>query len=241
MEGGIKCSVEEHQNINAVKYCPECRIYMCNKCENYHTPLFKTHHLYNLNNDEEIFTGFCKEKEHQSKLKYYCKNHKQLCCAVCIAKLNEEGEGQHKDCEVCYIQKIKDEKKNKLKDNIKFLEELEKIFNESMDSLKKIVENIEKDKEDLKIDIQNIFTKIRNTINKREDELLLEIDNLYKSKYFDENIIKKGDKIPKQIKLSLEKGKLIDKEWDDSNLLSYINDCINSFDYRIDFFHYLSY
>ena len=151
MEEEIKCSVEEHQNINAIKYCPECRIYMCNKCENYHTPLFKTHHLYTLNNDDEIFTGFCKEKEHQSKLKYYCKNHNQLCCAVCIAKLNEEGEGQHKDCEVCYIQKIKDEKKNKLKDNIKFLEELEKIFNESMDSLKKIVENIEKDKEDLKI------------------------------------------------------------------------------------------
>ena len=39
--------------------------------------------------------------------------------------------------------------------------------------------------------------------------------------------IKKGEKIPKQIKASLEKGKIIDKQWDNNNLCSYINDCIN--------------
>ena len=72
-----------------------------------------------------------------------------------------------------------------------------------------------------------MFTQIRNILNKREDELLLEVDNLYNYKYFNEDIIKKGEKLPKQIKLSLEKGKLIDKEWDSKNLYSYINDCIN--------------
>ena len=94
-------------------------------------------------------------------------------------------------------------------------------------SMKKIFEDIEKDKENLKLEIQNIFTKIRNTLNDREDELLLEVDNLFNDKYFNEDIIKKGDKLPKKIKLSLEKGKLIDKEWDNNNLNSYINDCIN--------------
>ena len=79
----------------------------------------------------------------------------------------------------------------------------------------------------MKLDIQKIFTQIRNVLNNREDELLLEVDNLYNSKYFNEDIIKKGEKLPKQIKLSLEKGKLIDKEWDNINLNSYINDCIN--------------
>ena len=96
-----------------------------------------------------------------------------------------------------------------------------------MESLKKIFQNIEKDKEDLKLEIQNIFTKIRTTLNDREDELLLEVDNLFSTKYFNEDIIKKGEKLPKQIKISLEKGKLIDKEWDNNNLYSYINDCIN--------------
>ena len=56
---------------------------------------------------------------------------------------------------------------------------------------------------------------------------MLEVDNLFNKKYFDEDIIKKGEKLPKQIKISLEKGKLIDKEWDNINLRSYINDCIN--------------
>ena len=72
-----------------------------------------------------------------------------------------------------------------------------------------------------------MFTKIRTVINDREDQLLKEIDSLYYNKFFNEDIIKKGEKLPKQIKLSLEKGKLIDKEWDNDSLYSYVNDCIN--------------
>ena len=82
-------------------------------------------------------------------------------------------------------------KKNKLKENIKFLENIQNKFNESFEILKKKFENIEKDKEKLKLEITNIFTKIRNNINDREDELLLEVDKIYNSKYFSEDIIKK--------------------------------------------------
>ena len=223
-----KCSLEEHREIKAIKYCPECKIYMCNKCEKYHSsPIFRNHHPYNLSNEDEIFTGFCKEKNHGNKLLYFCKNHNVLCCATCLCKLNEKGEGQHKDCDVYYLEKIKEEKANKLKENIKCLENLEKNFIESFESLKKINENIEKVKENLKLEIQKVFTKIRNAINNREDELLLEIDNIFQYEYFSENLIKKALKLPKQIKLSLQKGKLIDKEYTNENLVSYINDCIN--------------
>ena len=131
MESDKKCSSEEYKETKAIKYCPLCKIYMCNKCENFHSSLFKNHHPYSINKDEEIFTGICKEKNHY-ELKYYCKDHNQLCCAACIAKLNEEGEGQHKDCNVSYIEKIKDEKKNKLKENIKCLEDLQNKFNDSL-------------------------------------------------------------------------------------------------------------
>ena len=41
------------------------------------------------------------------------------------------------------------------------------------------------------------------------------------------NCIKKGEKLPNKIKVSLDKGKQIDKEWDNDNLYSYINDCVN--------------
>ena len=116
MEDKIKCSLEDHKEINAIKYCPECRIYLCNKCETHHSFLFKNHQSYDINKENEIFTGFCQEKKHHpNKLEYFCQNHNQLCCGLCIAKLNEKGEGQHKDCEVIYIEKIKEEKKNKLK------------------------------------------------------------------------------------------------------------------------------
>ena len=137
MEKQAKCFTEEHKEIDAISYCPECRIYMCNKCDNYHSPFFKNHHPYKLNREEEIFTGYCKEKNHPMKLEYFCKNHNQLCYLVCLCKLNKKGDGQHKDCDVCCIEKIKEEKKNKLKENIKCLEELQNKFNESMESLKK--------------------------------------------------------------------------------------------------------
>ena len=226
MEKLIKCFSEDHKEINAISFCPKCQIYMCKKCENIHLSFFKNHNFYNINKDEEIFTGFCKEKNHY-ELKYYCKDHNQLCCVSCIAKLNEDGEGQHKNCQVCYIDKIKEEKKNKLKENIILLENLQNKFSESIESLKKIFEEIEKDKEKLKLEIQNIFTKIRNYLNDREEQLLLDVDNLYNNKFFDENIIKKAEKLPKKIKESIEKGKIIDKEWDKYNIFSNINDCIN--------------
>ena len=223
----IKCSSEEHKELDAISFCPECRIYMCNKCQNLHTPLFKNHHSHNLNKGEEIFTGFCKEKNHPNRLEYFCKEHNQLCCAACIAKINDKGDGQHKDCDVCGIENIKEEKKNKLKENIKILEDLSNSFNNIFKEMKEIFENVEKNKEDLKLKVQKSFTKIRTALNEREDKLLEEIDNLFNKRYFNEDIINKGEKLPKKIKVSLDKGKQINKEWDNENLISYINDCIN--------------
>ena len=151
MENKIKCFSEEHKEIDAISFCPECRIYMCNKCEKIHSSFFKNHKSYKLNKDEEIFTGFCKENNHPNKLEFFCKNHNQLCCGLCIAKLNKKGLGQHKDCDVCIIEDIKEEKKKKLKENIKCLEVLQNKFNEDMNKLKEIFEKIEKDKDDLKL------------------------------------------------------------------------------------------
>ena len=112
-------------------------------------------------------------------------------------------------------------------ENIKCLEGLENKLNESIKELKEIIQKIEKDKEELKLEVEKIFTKIRNAINEREDKLLLDIDNIYNDKFINDDIINNGQKLPKRIKLSLEKGKLINKEWDNNNLNSYLYDCIN--------------
>ena len=36
-----KCSFQEHGEINAIFYWGECQIYMCIKCENFHSKLLK--------------------------------------------------------------------------------------------------------------------------------------------------------------------------------------------------------
>ena len=83
-----------------------------------------------------------------------------------------------------------------------------------------------KNKEELKLKIQSIFTKLRNVLNEREDKFLSDIDNEYDNIYFKEDIIKTNEKIPNKIKKSIEKGKIIEKEWNDNNLSSLNNDCI---------------
>ena len=178
---------------------------MCNKCEKVHNSLFKNHHFLNLDkNSQDIFTGICKERNHLMKLEYFCKNHNQLCCAACIAKIRSKGNGKHKNCVIYSINKIKNIKKNKLKEKINILEKLSDTLEGKVDSIKRI--------------------------NDREDELLSEVDKKYDKLFFNENLIKECEILPNKIKNSLEKGKgIIDsKDWDNDYLLnSVINDCIN--------------
>ena len=69
-----KCSSEEHKNLEAISYCHKCDIYLCNKCENIHCKLCPKHQAYKLNHNlDEIFTGYCMEKDHNEKLEFFCK------------------------------------------------------------------------------------------------------------------------------------------------------------------------
>ena len=225
----IKCSSKKHSNADAVYYCPQCKIYICRKCENFHSDLFISHNIYNLDNDSEnIFTEFCKEDNHSEKLLYFCKTHNQLCCAKCICKIKGEGNGQHSECEINLLKDIKDIKKNKLNENIKYLEEISKDIHSIINELKKLFDKINENKENIKKQIQKIFTRIKNELNDREDYLLDNIDEIYNNIYFDENKIRYNEKFPDKIKLSLDKGKKIDEIWnDDKNLISLINDCLD--------------
>ena len=225
-----KCSNIEHKEIDAIFYCCECKLYICNKCEKLHSGLFKDTHnnkvIKEINSDE-IFTGICKENNHINELKYFCRAHNQLCCAECIINIKDKNNGKHKDCDICLIEDIEKEKKSKLKENIKSLEDLSITFEQSIKDLKNLFEKINEDKEKLKTSIQKVFTKLRNEMNNREDKLLLDVDNLFEELYFKEDIIKEGDKLPNKIKNSLNKGKQINENWNENKLNSLINDCLN--------------
>ena len=229
MENNIKkCSFIEHDKINAILYCQECKIYMCNKCDNYHSNLFKNHHLNKIENDmNEIFFEFCKKDNHYGKLEFFCKTHNQFCCSDCICTIKIEGKGDHSNCDVCTIQNIKNEKKNKLEENIKILENLSNSINELINQFKVKIEKMNINKEEIKLKIQKIFTKIRNALNEREDKLLLEIDTKF-NKYFLEGDIEKNSlKLPNKINESLKECHSIENEWNNENkLLPLINNCL---------------
>ena len=109
MERDIKCSLKKHSKNNAITFCKECNKYMCNKCNNHHQELFDDHHINNLDKEiNEIFIDICQIENHSNKLQYYCKDHNVLCCASCITKLEGKGNGQHKNCDICFIENIKD-------------------------------------------------------------------------------------------------------------------------------------
>ena len=92
------------------------------------------------------------------------------------------------------------------------------------------MEEIDKNKEEIKGEIQKVFTKIREELNNREDQLLIEVDQIYEKKYnskYLDNILKEK-KLDEKIKIFIDKGKTAEKEWDKyDNKIILINDCIN--------------
>ena len=66
MENKIKCFNKEHKEIIIANYyCVECNIYMCNKCDSFHSNLFKSHQKYNLTEEKDIkkyLLNFAKKK-----------------------------------------------------------------------------------------------------------------------------------------------------------------------------------
>ena len=223
-----KCSSNKHSNIDAVSYCHNCKKYFCNKCQSFHSDLFENHLLSNANQGlNEIFEDICKQEGHNIKLEFFCKSHNVLCCSSCICKIKNEKYGQHTDCDVCLIKDIIDEKKDQLEQNINLLEDLYNNFDKSINELKILVDKINENKEELKMKIQKIFTKIRSTLNEKEEQLLIEVDQKYDDNFIKDDIIKNFEKLPNRIKTYLEKGKNIDKNWKGNNLNSFINDCIN--------------
>ena len=228
-----KCSFLEHGNIDAIGYCNECDIYICEKCKDYHNNLIEIYHnktntiLMNKENNEEDIE-ICYEQNHHEKLEYFCKTHNKLCCRACVTKIKGLGNGQHSQCDICFIKDIINERKILLKNNVIYLQNNFSSFDDLYNKLKSSYEEISEKKEKLKIKIQKLFTKIRNDINKREDQLLLKVEQIYDNHFFDKNIIKELNKIKNQINISFNKGKLALNKFDtnNTNIISLINDCI---------------
>ena len=100
-------------------------------------------------------------------------------------------------------------------------------MNQIINELKSTVEYANEKREALKLEISQIFTQIRNKINEREDKLFLRVDEIFSELYSDESIIKRSEKLPYKVKQSLDKGKILENDWNNFSLIFLINDCIN--------------
>ena len=228
-----KCSFSEHENIDAIDYCNECDIYICEKCKDYHNELVQMNHnkaninLTNKENNEEDIE-ICYEQNHGEKYEYFCKIHNKLCCRACVTKIKGLGNGQHSHCDICFIKDIISDRKRILKNNVIYLQNNFSSFADLYNKIKSSYEEISEKKERLKKRIQKLFTKIRNDINKREDQLLLKVKQIYDNYFFNKNIIEELNKIKNNINISFNKGKLALNKFNtnDVDVISLINDCI---------------
>ena len=226
-----KCYYNEHSEQTATNYCFKCNKFLCETCSTSHFDANPKHNLFSVEKDLNLnFTGFCKEG-HPNKLDYYCSTHNNLCCAACLCKINDKGDGQHTECNVCYIGDIKEEKKSKLIDNLKLLKKFSLNIKKMLKDIGNIFERTNPIKEDIIKTIQNIFDNLRNLLDQREKELLDEVDDLYSQNFFDEKFIKESTKFQTKIKYNLDKGKNVLDNWEEGEkngkLNFLINDSIN--------------
>jgi len=82
-------------------------------------------------------------------------------------------------------------------------------------------------KEKLKVEIQKVFTKIRNELNNREEEILLDLDKKFENLFLNENYIKNIEKLPNKTKKLIEKSNSLDKIDINKELSLFIHECIN--------------
>ena len=76
--------------------------------------------------------------------------------------------------------------------------------------------------------VAKLFTNIRNNLSEREDKILFDIDEHFNNQFFKEEIIQQSEKLPNELKLSLEIGNNINNylNKNSKNLNEIINDCI---------------
>ena len=221
-----KCSSVEHSKIDAAIFCQTCKVFLCNKCQNnFHSKIFPNHQIDNLSQEKkDIFTGICYEKNHLSKLDYFCRNHNLLCCAKCISKIKDENNGQHKDCNIIPLEEIKAEKEKIFNENCNKLKEISNNLDNKINQFKILKEKINKNKEDLIINIQKVFTKIRTDLNEREDKLINKMEETYKHLFFDEKNSKEIERLSINVKQILDSANNIKEE--NNELSNVINNYI---------------
>ena len=141
------------------------------------------------NNDSEENNYNC-YKHHESKGSFYCDQSKEFICKMCFA----EEHRTHK----CHLPEIiRQEFEQNVQESINFWSQLNPVLDENINNIKKIYENLKKQKNDLNTIPQNTL-KVINNNNTNQIDILMEktknkffgIDNEIHDNYMTFNMLK---------------------------------------------------
>lgn len=222
------CSLDDHKDKEAIIECENCDIKLCNECSKIHKKYLPKHNLILMNSLESFYLKYnCSYENHNKILNYYCENHNELCCALCLCIKEDSNFGIHNKCKILSINEIENIKKQNLTQNIKKLDDLTKKLEEKKEKISNILIQQEKNKEEIKKRVAIFFTEIRNTINEREDELIKIIEEIYEKENISNKELKNFEDIFKDSNYLLKIGNEILKLWDKDKKIEMIKKCIN--------------
>lgn len=209
-----KCTI--HKNVDSTVFCKECQKYFCYECEKYHSIMTRNHHLSKTIKNVQIFPDIC--EEHLLKLDFYCNTHNKLVCAACISTQKELNYGSHNNCDVKILVKIAKEKKNQLNEILEQLENGSKNIEEIIHTIKLLLKESNVKKEQLKSQIEKLFTKIISEIHNRKKKLMEEIDKKFSEKLIPKEISENIDFFSLNLIKSIEYGRQLSTKWEKDKL-----------------------
>ena len=192
----------KNHNGESIKFCKDCKSYLCQKCLEAHKELFKQHNIIHITETKKLplntLSSIC--QIHGKDFTHYCKNDKISFCNSCLN--NEEIISPHKAHEIVTYKSlinIVDDKVNKLqfKTYENFIDYFDKIeynfdnkyndnYNKTIKILESMIETINKTLEGYQKKMEIKFAK--------KNLIMGIIKRVYQNYYDDIKILKGGNK-----------------------------------------------
>ncbi|XP_053392218.1 uncharacterized protein LOC128554908 [Mercenaria mercenaria] len=179
---------EDGSNQEAVKYCPECKEYLCTACTKYHKKFSATkkHNLLekDFQQHEHSFgtsEGAVKKRDKcathaERDVEMYCRSHDMVYCALCIAN-------DHRSCtDVFEIEEAVT--RFSVQSGEIFVEKVESALKQMIEMKQNKDENIQtvgKQNKEIRMQVQQTKNKLFQHVEKLADETLKTVDTLHTS------------------------------------------------------------
>ncbi|XP_063420762.1 protein wech-like [Mytilus trossulus] len=172
------CGVCETQHVvrDADFWCSECDEGLCSSCEKHHraSKASRNHEVISMNNYQKLphtiasINQYC--SDHDKKYQYFCSQHENLCCPLCITT-------NHKTCDLMAIDDIvKTSKTSALYDIMEqSLQDVKKNLGRIVKDRRQNLGKIQQQRQTFHTDIQMIRDKINKHLDILENEILQDI------------------------------------------------------------------